>query len=241
MNAPRHRSNSSSTSNCPGLARDVVRSLCLHRPSVQGHQRRASAKLNRIPREGSLDPLVRRLTCFRDGKACVQAYPGYPALNIAARPLRKKRTVSRHHLRTPASGRSTEHHFHRSVFLVASREVQVPSAGWLGPVPPLHSCAWKPWGVPGRWAGNTHFAPGVSRRMRIIVTLSASLAMGLVAFGFGAGQAQAGFCQYQYKHCVARCASKVIKIKRQCVPACRMQFHHCKTPDPHLGELTGTP
>jgi hypothetical protein len=32
----------------------------------------------------------------------------------------------------------------------------------------------------------------------------------------------------------------VIKIKRRCFPACRMQLHHCKTPDPHLGELTGT-
>ena len=72
----------------------------------------------------------------------------------------------------------------------------------------------------------------------LIVTLSASVA--LVAFGLSGGHAQVGFCQYQYKHCVARCASKVIKIKRRCVPACQMQLHHCKTPDPHLGELTGT-
>jgi len=77
--------------------------------------------------------------------------------------------------------------------------------------------------------------------MRILVgILSASLTVAVVAFGFGAGQAEAGFCQYQYKHCVARCSSKVIRIKRRCFPACRMQLHHCKTPDPHLGELTGT-
>jgi hypothetical protein len=83
------------------------------------------------------------------------------------------------------------------------------------------------------------FRPWAHMRI-LIATLSASLAVTIVAFGLGAGQAQASFCQYQYKHCVARCASKVIKIKRRCFPACRMQFHHCKTPDPHLGELTGT-
>ena len=90
----------------------------------------------------------------------------------------------------------------------------------------------------GKWTRLHRWHGPMQLRMRILIgMLSASL---IVTVAVSAGPAQAGFCQYQYKHCVARCASKVIKIKRRCFPACRMQLHHCKTPDPHLGELTGT-
>src|SRR5262245_25811500 len=52
------------------------------------------------------------------------------------------------------------------------------------------------------------FRPWAHMRI-LIATLSASLTVTIVAFGLSSGQAQAGFCQYQYKHCGARCASKV--------------------------------
>ena len=74
----------------------------------------------------------------------------------------------------------------------------------------------------------------------LIPTLAASLTVGLVAFN--ANYAQAG-CAYHYKHCIARCATKAVAraLNRPCVPLCRVQFRHCKTPNPHLGELTGMP
>jgi hypothetical protein len=68
----------------------------------------------------------------------------------------------------------------------------------------------------------------------LIAALSATITVALVAFS--AGHSQAGFCQYQYKHCLIRCGV----IIRKCVRDCERQLHHCKTSNPNLGELTGT-
>jgi hypothetical protein len=98
-------------------------------------------------------------------------------------------------------------------------------------------------GSAGRWAGtptcigrflsHTHSGPWAYMRS-LIAALSASLSVALVAFS--ASHSQAGFCQYQYKHCLVRCGV----IVRKCVPGCERQLHHCKTAYPNLGELTGT-
>ena len=49
---------------------------------------------------------------------------------------------------------------------------------------------------------------GLGHMQIFIAILAACLTVGLVAFGFSAGYAQAGFCAYQYNHCIARCASR---------------------------------
>jgi len=38
--------------------------------------------------------------------------------------------------------------------------------------------------------------------------LTAALTVAFMEFGVSAGQAQAGFCEYRYSHCRARCASR---------------------------------
>jgi hypothetical protein len=80
---------------------------------------------------------------------------------------------------------------------------------------------------------DTRSGPGTYMRS-LIVALSASLTFAVVALS--TDPSQAGFCQYQYKHCLVRCGV----IIRKCVPGCERQLHHCKTPRPNLGELTGT-
>jgi hypothetical protein len=46
---------------------------------------------------------------------------------------------------------------------------------------------------------------------------------------------QSGYCQYQYQHCLIRCGV----IVRKCPRGCERLLHHCKTPLPNIGELTG--
>jgi hypothetical protein len=71
----------------------------------------------------------------------------------------------------------------------------------------------------------------------LIAALSATLTVVLIATSTVQSQTgYSGFCQYQYKHCLIRCGV----IIRKCVPGCERQLHHCKTPRPNLGELTGT-
>ena len=67
----------------------------------------------------------------------------------------------------------------------------------------------------------------------LIPTLAASLTVGLVAFGFSADHAQAG-CAYQYKHCVARCATRAVAraLNPPCVPRCRVALRHCRDSQP---------
>jgi hypothetical protein len=72
----------------------------------------------------------------------------------------------------------------------------------------------------------------------LIAILAAALTMVFVEFGVSGGQAQAGFCEYRYGHCRARCASR--ELNRVCFPRCRVNYRHCITPSPHLGDLTGT-
>jgi hypothetical protein len=68
--------------------------------------------------------------------------------------------------------------------------------------------------------------------------LTAALTVAFMEFGVSAGQAQADFCEYRYSHCRARCASR--ELNRVCFTRCRVNYHHCKPPSPHLGDLTGT-
>jgi hypothetical protein len=42
----------------------------------------------------------------------------------------------------------------------------------------------------------------------LIAILAAALTAAFVEFGLSADQAQAGFCEYRYNHCLARCASR---------------------------------
>jgi hypothetical protein len=72
----------------------------------------------------------------------------------------------------------------------------------------------------------------------LIAILAAVLTVVFLAFGLSADQAQAGFCEYRYNHCLARCASREFNLG--CAPRCRVQLRHCKPPAPHLGDLTGT-
>lgn len=73
----------------------------------------------------------------------------------------------------------------------------------------------------------------------LIALLAAALTMAFLEFWVATGAAQAGFCEYRYSHCLARCASR--ELNRNCFPRCRVQLRHCKPPPPHLGDLTGTP
>jgi hypothetical protein len=74
------------------------------------------------------------------------------------------------------------------------------------------------------------------RKFALIAGLAMMLPLGAATVAFSTGHSQAGFCQYQYKHCLVRCGV----IIRKCVPGCERQLHHCKTSFPNLGELTGT-
>src|SRR5262245_37463138 len=74
------------------------------------------------------------------------------------------------------------------------------------------------------------------RKLTLIAGLLGALMLPIgTVTGAYTRHSQSGYCQYQYEHCLIRCGV----IVRKCIPGCERLLHHCKTPLPNIGELTG--